>query len=191
MARARFRARRARRGGRASDHRRHTAIREAGRTPRIEPRAVFGSVFQSGRAQPVKGSTIRRRRRRRPRYRTVSSRCRSSADAKSGVICVTVGTTTSRSPRRMSNPAGDGRPCCARLGREHALVQPKVTRHCGHRSERIQSPSPTCASRRNCSGRAVTRLARVLMIDIDDFKSVNDRMVISPEMRSSGTSPRF
>ena len=150
---------------------------------RIEPRSgVFGSVFQNGRVLLVKGlDKTAEPRRRRPRYRTDSFVAIPLVAGREvlGVICVT--------DRRDDKPftAEDvailramAAPAALALGREHALVQAE-----GFALTAAIDPLSGAFNRRHFHMRLEEELQRsrrhslslgFLMIDIDDFKAVND-----------------
>ena len=150
---------------------------------RIEPRSgVFGSVFQSGRVLLVKGfDSALATRPRRPRYRTDSFIAIPLVGGREvlGVLCVT--------DRRDDQPftADDvsilramAAPAALALGREHALVQAE-----GFALTAAIDPLSGAFNRRHFHMRLEEELQRsrrhalslgFLMIDIDDFKGVND-----------------
>jgi diguanylate cyclase (GGDEF)-like protein len=151
---------------------------------RIEPRTgVFGSVFESGRVLLVTGlgETSSLARRRRPRYRTDSFIAMPLVGGHEvlGVICVT--------DRHDDQPftAEDvsilrtmAAPAALALGREHAIVQAE-----GFALTAAIDPLSGAFNRRHFHMRLEEELQRsrrhslalgFLMIDIDDFKAVND-----------------
>jgi diguanylate cyclase (GGDEF)-like protein len=150
---------------------------------RIDPKSsVFGSVFQSGRVLHVKGfGDSSSSRRRRPRYRTDSFIAIPLVGGHEvlGVICVT--------DRRDDKPFTTGdvsilramaAPAALALGREHALVQAE-----GFALTAAIDPLSGAFNRRHFHMRLEEELQRsrrhslslgFLMIDIDDFKTVND-----------------
>ena len=150
---------------------------------RIEPRSgVFGSVFQSGRVLLVKDfDQASPSRRRRPRYRTDSFIAMPLVGGHEvlGVICLT--------DRRDDQPFTTedvsvlrvlAAPAALALGREHALVQAE-----GYALTAAIDPLSGAFNRRHFHMRLEEELQRsrrhalslgFLMIDIDDFKGVND-----------------
>jgi diguanylate cyclase (GGDEF)-like protein len=150
---------------------------------RIAPGAgILGSVFESGRVMHVRNVlTLPQPHRPRPRYRTssfVAVPIRASHEIL-GVICVT--------DRRDNHPfthedvstlRGLAAPVALALGREHALLQAEVYAHAA-----AVDPLSGAFNRRHFHARLEEELQRsqrheiqlaLLMIDIDDFKSVND-----------------
>jgi diguanylate cyclase (GGDEF)-like protein len=150
---------------------------------RIEPGAgILGSVFQSGRVMHVRNIlTLPQPHRPRPRYRTssfVAVPVRSSHEIL-GVICVT--------DRRDNQPfthedvstlRGLAAPVALALGRERALIQAEVYAHAA-----AVDPLSGAFNRRHFHARLEEELQRsqrheiqlaLLMIDVDDFKAVND-----------------
>jgi diguanylate cyclase (GGDEF)-like protein len=150
---------------------------------RIEPGAgVLGGVFQSGRALHASGGdALPVGRRRRPRYRTDSFIAMPIGPAREplGVICVT--------DRRDGRPFTRDdvaalralvAPAALALGRERALVQAESYAHAA-----AIDPLSGAFNRRYFHARLDEELQRarrhrlsltLLMIDIDDFKSIND-----------------
>jgi diguanylate cyclase (GGDEF)-like protein len=150
---------------------------------RIAPGAgIIGSVFESGRVMHVRNIlTLPRTQRPRPRYRTssfVAVPVRASREIL-GVICVT--------DRRDHQPfthedvsalRGLAAPAALALGRERALLQAEAYAHAA-----AVDPLSGAFNRRHFHVRLEEELQRsrrheiqlaLLMIDIDDFKSVND-----------------
>jgi diguanylate cyclase (GGDEF)-like protein len=150
---------------------------------RIEAGAgILGAVFQSGRVMHVKNVlTLPQPHRPRPRYRSssfVAVPVRASREIL-GVICV-----TDRRDNRpfthedVSTLRGLAAPVALALGRERALLQAEAYAHAAaidplsgafnrrHFHVRLEEE-------RQRSVRQEMQLA-LLMIDIDDFKSVND-----------------
>jgi diguanylate cyclase (GGDEF)-like protein len=150
---------------------------------RIEPGSgILGSVFESGRVMHVRNIlTLPQTQRPRPRYRTssfVAVPVRASRDIL-GIICVT--------DRRDNQPfthedvstlRGIAAPAALALGRERALLQAEAYAHAA-----AVDPLSGAFNRRHFHVRLEEELQRsrrheiqlaLLMIDIDDFKSVND-----------------
>ena len=150
---------------------------------RIAPGAgILGSVFQSGRVMHVRNIlTLPQPHRPRPRYRTssfVAVPVRASREIL-GVICV-----TDRRDNRpfthedVSTLRGLAAPSALALGRERALLQAEVYAHAA-----AVDPLSGAFNRRHFHVRLEEELQRsqrheiqlaLLMIDVDDFKSVND-----------------
>jgi diguanylate cyclase (GGDEF)-like protein len=149
---------------------------------RIEPRSgVFGSVFNSGRPLLVKNVQMSGGRRRRPRYRTDSYIAIPLMGAREvlGVVCVT--------DRRDDEPfswsdvqllRALAAPAALALGRERALAQAET-----YALTAAIDPLSGAFNRRHFHVRLEEELQRsvrhslslgFLMIDIDDFKAVND-----------------
>jgi diguanylate cyclase (GGDEF)-like protein len=150
---------------------------------RIEPGAgILGAVFQSGRVMHVRNIlTLPQPHRPRPRYRSssfVAVPVRASREIL-GVICV-----TDRSDNQpfthadVSTLRGLAAPAALALGRERALLQAEAYAHAA-----AIDPLSGAFNRRHFHARLEEELQRsqrheiqlaLLMIDIDDFKSVND-----------------
>ena len=150
---------------------------------RIEPRSgVFGSVFQNGRALLVRElDQSTGARRRRPRYRTDSFIAMPLVGGRAvlGVICVTDRSDDQPfTTEDMAILRAMAAPAALALGREHALVQAE-----GYALTAAIDPLSGAFNRRHFHVRLEEELQRsrrhalslgFLMIDIDDFKGVND-----------------
>jgi diguanylate cyclase (GGDEF)-like protein len=150
---------------------------------RIDPGAgVVGAVFQSGRALYVPGrGALPEGRRRRPRYATDSFVAVPVGPAREplGVVCVTDrrdGQPFSRDD--VSTLRAMAAPAALALGRERALAQAENYAHAA-----AIDPLSGAFNRRYFHARLDEELQRsrrhqlsltLLMIDIDDFKSIND-----------------
>jgi diguanylate cyclase (GGDEF)-like protein len=150
---------------------------------RIDPGAgILGSVLQSGRAMHVRNIlTLPQPHRPRPRYRTssfVAVPIRASREIL-GVICVTDrGDNRPFTHEDVSTLRGIAAPAALALGRERALLQAEAYAHAA-----AVDPLSGAFNRRHFHVRLEEELQRsrrheiqlaLLMIDIDDFKSVND-----------------
>lgn len=150
---------------------------------RIEPRAgVFGAVFQSGRALHVRDrGALPEARRPRPRYRTesfVGIPIRAASEVL-GVVCVT--DRFDAEPFTIEDVwtlKALAVPAALALGRERALVQAE-----NYAMTAAIDPLSGAFNRRHFHIRLEEELQRArrhklslafLMIDIDDFKHVND-----------------
>jgi diguanylate cyclase (GGDEF)-like protein/putative nucleotidyltransferase with HDIG domain len=150
---------------------------------RIEPgEGILGSVLQSGRVMHVRNVlTLPPPHRSRPRYRTssfVAVPIRASREIL-GVICVTDrGDNRPFTHKDVSTLRGLAAPAALALGRECALLQAEAYAHAA-----AVDPLSGAFNRRHFHVRLEEELQRsqrheiqltLLMIDIDDFKSVND-----------------
>jgi diguanylate cyclase (GGDEF)-like protein len=150
---------------------------------RITPGSgVIGSVFESGRTRQGKsGQDGADPKRRRPRYRTdsfVATPIRSRNEVL-GVICVTDRIDDEAFTQEdASTLRALAAPAALALARETALIQMRQFAHGA-----AVDPLSGCFNRRHFQARLDEELQRsdrdrltlaLLMIDIDDFKSVND-----------------
>jgi diguanylate cyclase (GGDEF)-like protein len=150
---------------------------------RIEPgTGIMGTVFQSGKTLHVEGGAAATGLRRRPRYRSDSFIVMPIGPAPEplGVVCVTDHVDNRPFTRDdLSNLRALAAPAGLALGRQRAFAQAERFAHAA-----AVDPVSGVFNRRYFQSRLDEELQRsvrhglsvaLLMIDIDDFKNVNDR----------------